>query len=167
MLLGSALLAVGAVVVGLLARASESTWGVLIAAVTLVVVVAWLARFERLMNRDPALAQGDIASLKMQLALVEAREYLASQAGTVDNNVWEDAVAVFAGAILSGWTVQYSTESGKLVPTGLSSPPVGGQGVIWTVLLPLSARHVGATAQFLIAHGAPIARIHDDGEATV
>ena len=162
MLVGSILFAIGAAAVGVLVKASESTWGILIATATLIVVVAWLARLERLTSRVPATAQRDISSIRAQLALAEARQYLASQAGIDDHNVWEDAVAVFAGAILSGWTVECSTKGGHLAPTGLSSPPVGGHSVTWSLLLPLNRRHVDATAKFLIAHGAPIERIRTE-----
>lgn len=162
MLVGSALLAIAALVIGLLASASESTWSILIAATTLLLVVGWLVRLERVMKA--AGASGDeIATLRAQCAILEARQCLVSQAGTIEHNLWEDAVSVFAGAIIGGCTLSYSTKNGQLVPSGLTSPREGGRAITWTILLPLTREHVNSTATFAIAHGAPLARLDDRG----
>jgi hypothetical protein len=158
MLVGSALLAAAAAVAAVLAKASETTWALLISIVTLLILMAAVVRLEVLRKRDAVTSQ-DVYELRGQIALVESRQYLASLRGTMDDNLFEDAVHVLAGALVSGWTVSCRTKDAELQGLDLTSPPVNGQSVTWVMILPLTPKHVDATGRFVMAHGAPLTKL--------
>lgn len=146
---------------GALAGASGDAWAIIVAAVGWVCAAIGIATLEsRHSDAVKAIRTATDASLeelRLRVALAEARFALASHREAATEPVWDDAVVVFAGALLEGWTIDFNRSHGILTPRSLVSPTGPKGRVAYRLFFPLTRERVDGTARFLIAHGVPIA----------
>jgi hypothetical protein len=163
----AAVLATVGAAAGVLVHASAVVWaaivGVLSALLVIIAIASGSKTLRRAMADSESATNSNLQTLSIRLARAEARFALASQFDSLGENGWNDAVDVYAAAVLTGWSIELSQADGLLVPHTLRSPSTADHAIGWRVILPLTREHIDATAKFLTVHGAPLSRLSSDG----